>query len=192
MRGRLRLCSMWGLGRVSPSGERKGWERQDSLPIPSYLECSLYSLPFIHVFFPFASSSSLLLFLPSTATITSPVPSLLLPFAPSHQTHQQREQQHRRLPPSGAPPDGGREGWAASGPTTSSSTPKPSPRCPDSMCLQAGSSRRAPQGFAEGRLTSVFQDRAASSPLGTKALIQRTINYACSAGQDKTLFSVKP
>lgn len=69
-------------------------------------------------------------------------------------------------------------------------TPKPAPSCPG--CMHWGCPESQHAARAEGRLTAVFQDRAASSPLGTRALIQRTINYAYSAGQDKTLFSTKP
>lgn len=45
-RGRLRLCYLWGLSRLSLVEKGKDRERQDSLPVPSYLQCSLF-IPFL-------------------------------------------------------------------------------------------------------------------------------------------------
>lgn len=151
-----------GTRQSIPSGERKGWGKARQ-PVPF-----CYSLP---LFYPCFLSLCILLFLPS------PAPSLLLPFPPS-QPHQQRSRS--RLSPAHAElpqlPRNAQPGMLSCLlPQHEQQLPKSSPTA-------------CPFRLHRGQADSGSQD----SPRGTGALIQILFNYSCSAGQDQTLFSVKP
>lgn len=156
----------------------KDGERQDNLPVPFYLS-------FLPLFYPcFISLSILLLPLPSSSClITIPAPSLLLPFAPSHQPHQ--EMSRSRLSPaaSGAP--------TASQAGNAELPPAPARAAAPQKQLHAALTARAFR-LHRGQADTGIQHRAPSSSLRHRSTHPATLNYSCSAGQDQTLFSVKP